>query len=125
MKDATLPDLVNSGVTSPALPSPTLDTQTANIQPNSGEFDFPALSSDDENNTVSRRQVAHKTVNPTEQVESQLTEEEDDAISALLSLSKSIASDNSQDAIKNSELLLIGKSTVDAVPVPIRCKRCK
>ena len=37
-----------------------------------------------------------------------------------MSLSKSIASDNSQDAIENSELLPIGKSTVDAVPVPIR-----
>ena len=119
-KDATLPDLVNSGVTSPALPSPTLDTQTVNIQPNSGEFDFPTLSSHDENNAVSQRRLAHKTVNPTQQVESQLTEEEDDAISALLSLSKSIASDNSQDAIENSELLPIGKSTVDAVPVPIR-----
>ena len=35
-------------------------------------------------------------------------------------LSKSIASDNSQDAIENSKLLPIGKSTVDAVPVPIR-----
>ena len=119
-KDATLPDLVNSVVTSPALPSPSLDMQTVNIQPNSGEFDFPTLPSDDENNTVSRRRLAQNTVNPTEQVESQLTEEEDNAISALLSLSKSIASDNSQDAIKNSELLPIGKSTVDAVPVPIR-----
>ena len=119
-KDATLPDLVNSRITSPALHSPTLDTQTANIQSNAGEFDFPALSSDDENNAASQRPLAHKTVNPTEQVESQLTEEEDDAISALLSLSKSIASDNSQDAIENSELLPIGKSIVDAVPVPIR-----
>ena len=90
--------------------------QTANIQSNSGEFDFPALSSDDENNTASQRPPAHKTVNPIEQVESQLTKEEDNAISALLSLSKSIASDNSQDAIENSELLPIGKSTVDAVP---------
>ena len=67
------------------------------------------LSSDDENNAASQRTPAHKTVNNTEQVESQLTEEEDDAISALLSLSKSIASDNSQDAIENSELLPIGK----------------
>ena len=52
-KDATLPDLVNSRITSPALHSPTLDRQTANIQSNSGEFDFPALSSDDENNAAS------------------------------------------------------------------------
>ena len=51
-KDATLPDLVNSRITSPALHSPTLDTQTATIQSNSGEFDFSALSSDDENKTA-------------------------------------------------------------------------
>ena len=31
-----------------------------------------------------------------------------------------MASDNSQDAMENSELLPIGKSTVDAVPVLIR-----
>ena len=119
-KHATLPELVNAQIASSAEHLPTLDTQTTNIQSNSGEFDFPALSSDDENNAVSRRPPVLKTVNPTEQVESQLMEEEDDAISALLSLSKSMASDNSQDAIENSELLLIGKSTVDAVPVPIK-----
>ena len=51
-KDATLPDLVNSRTTSPALHLPTLDTQTDTIQSNSGEFDFPVLSSDDENNAA-------------------------------------------------------------------------
>ena len=52
-KDATLPDLVNSRTTSSALHSPTLDTHTATILSNSGESDFPALSSDDENNAAS------------------------------------------------------------------------
>ena len=46
-------------------------------------------------------------------------EEEDDAVSALLSLSKSMPSDNSQEDLDNSELLPIGKKTVDAAPVPI------
>ena len=50
----------------------------------------------------------------------QLTEEEDNAVSALLSLSKSMPSDISQEDFDNSELLPIGKTTVDAAPVPIR-----
>ena len=54
-----------------------------------------------------------------EQTEVQSTEEEDDAVSALLSLSKSMPSDNSQEELDNSELLPIGKWTVDAAPVPI------
>ena len=48
-----------------------------------------------------------------------ITEEEDDAVSALLSLSKSMPSDNSQEDFDNSELLPIGKAPVDAAPVPI------
>ena len=55
-----------------------------------------------------------------EQTEVQLTEEEDDAVSALLSLSKSIPSDISQKDLDNSELLPIGKRTVNTAPVPIR-----
>ena len=55
-----------------------------------------------------------------EQTEVQLTEEEDDAVSALLSLSKSIPSDISQEDLDNSELLPIGKWTVDVALVPIR-----
>ena len=49
----------------------------------------------------------------------QLTEDDDDAVSALLSLSKSIPSDISQEDLDNSELLPIGKRTVDVAPVPI------
>ena len=40
-------------------------------------------------------------------------------LSALLSLSKSMPSKNSQDSLENSELLPIGKKTVDAALVPI------
>ena len=49
----------------------------------------------------------------------QLTEEEDDYVSALLSLSVSMHSDNSHEDLDNSELLPIGKKMVDATPVPI------
>ena len=52
-------------------------------------------------------------------MEVQLMEEEDDAISALLSLSKSMPSDNSEEDLDNSELLPIGKWTVNAAPVLI------
>ena len=51
-KDATLPDLVSLRTTSSALDMPIPNTQVVTTQPNSGEFDFPALLSDDENNTT-------------------------------------------------------------------------
>ena len=116
-RDTILPDLVNSSSSQSKLHAP-----MSNVHAAVGEFDFPALSSDDDNNvhTAPLNLDTCKTASGTEQVESQLTEEEDDTISALLSLSKSIPSDNSQDAIDNSDLLPIGKPTVDAAPVPIR-----
>ena len=82
-----------------------------------GEFDFPALSSEEDNGS---KAPTHSHATGFEQKEVQLTEEEDDAISALLSLGKSLPSDNSQEYLDNSELLPIGKRTVDAAPVPIR-----
>ena len=55
-----------------------------------------------------------------EPTETHLTEEEDDAVSALLSLSKSLPSENSHEDLDNSETLPIGKPTVDATLVPIQ-----
>ena len=88
---------------------------------NTGEFDFPALSSKEDNGqTTPLTSSIHEHVNSNEPAEIQLTEEEDDAVSALLSLSKSLPSENSQEDLDNSELLPIGKVTIDAAPVPIR-----
>ena len=87
---------------------------------NVGEFDFPALSSEGDNgHKASIVSPTHKHAYGFEQMEMQLTEEEDDAVSALLSLSKSMPSNISQEDVDNSELLPIGKTTVDAAPVPI------
>ena len=83
---------------------------------NVGEFDFPALSSEEDNGG---KIPTHSQTAGLEQTEVQLTEKEDDAVSALLSLSKSMPSDNSQEDLDNSELLPISKKTVDAAPVPI------
>ena len=60
---------------------------------NVGEFDFPALSSEEDNGC---KAPTHSHATGFEQTEVQLTEEEDDAVSAFLSLSKSMPSDNSQ-----------------------------
>ena len=84
---------------------------------NDGEFDFPALSSEEDNGG---KTPTHSLTAGLEQMEVQLTEKEDDAVSALLSLSKSMPSDNSQEDFDNSELLPISKRTVDTAPVPIR-----
>ena len=73
---------------------------------NDGEFDFPALSSEEE---TEGRTPTHDLATGQEPTEVQLMEEEDDAVSALLSLSKSIPSDISQEDLDNSELLPIGK----------------
>ena len=87
---------------------------------NVGEFDFPVLSSKEDNgHKASIMSPTRKHVNGFEQTKMQLTEEEDNAVSALLLLSKSMASDISQEDFDNSELLLIGKTTMDAAPVPI------
>ena len=55
-----------------------------------------------------------------EPTEKHLTEEDDDAVIALLSLSKSLPSENSHKDLDNRELLPIGKPTVDTTPVPIQ-----
>ena len=114
-----LPDLVanrNEHV-HPVLPA-SIQTENSAITPaNDGEFDFPALSSEED---TEGKTPTHYPTNGPEQMEVQLTEEEDDAISALLSLSKSIPSDISQEDLDNSELLPISKPTVDAALVPIR-----
>ena len=100
----------------PALPASN-QTKNSTVMPaNDGEFDFPALSSEEE---TEGKAPTHDLTTGQEPTEVQLTEEDDDAISALLSLSKSIPSDISQEDLDNSELLPIGKRTVDAAPVPI------
>ena len=87
---------------------------------NTGEFDFPALSSKEDNGqTTPLTSSIREHVNSNEPAEIQLTEEEDDAVSALLSLSKSLPSENSQEDLDNNELLPISKVTIDAAPVPI------
>ena len=86
---------------------------------NASEFDFPALSSE-EDNGLNTPMVAPVWEHVNEQAETQLTEEEEEeAVSALLSLSKSLPSENSQEDLDNSELLPIGKPTIDAAPAPI------
>ena len=81
-----------------------------------GEFSFLPLSSDDEPgpSTQTEEVVTRKDV-----PEPILTEKENNAVSALLSLSRSVPSEASNDGLDNSELMPIGKKTVDAVPVPI------
>ena len=86
--------------------------------------DFSPLSSDEESvNKISDKTetVPNKsTVSDKEEAEYALTEEEDDAVSTLLSLSKTFPSENSQDSLDNSELLpIIEKKMVDAAPVRI------
>ena len=101
----------------PVLLAPNQAADTAMMLANVGEFDFPALSSEEDNGS---KAPTHSHATGFEQKEVQLTEEEDDAKSALLSLGKSMPSDNSQEYLDNSELLPIGKRTVDTAPVPIR-----
>ena len=82
------------------------------------EYDFPPLSSDEENNNRNITFVS----NDSHECDIHLTEEEDEAVNALLSLSKSLPSngENDTDVNDNSEILPIGKLLIDAVPVPIR-----
>ena len=88
---------------------------------NTGKFDFPPISSDEEN-IISNDTLAP--LDPLEK-ESQLTEEEGDAVNALLSLSRSLPSNGDDDIeiTENSELMPIGKPTLDVAPVPIRLSR--
>ena len=82
-----------------------------------GEFSFSPLSSKDEPvSSAKQNEVATSEHTP----ELVLTEEEDNAVSALLSLSRSIPSEASSDVLDNSELMPIGKKTIDTVPVPIK-----
>ena len=113
-----LPDLVANRTKDvhPVLPASTQTENSAITPANDGEFDFPELSSEED---IEGKTPNHDNTTGLEQMEVQLTEEEDDAVSALLSLSKSVPSDISQEDIDNSELLPIGKRTVDAAPVPI------
>ena len=115
---SNLPDLVvnRNECMQPVLLAPNRAENSAIMPANVGEFDFPALSSEEDNGS---KAPTHSHATGFEQKEVQLTEE-DDAISALLSLGKSMPSDNSQEYLDNSELLPIGKRTVDTAPVPIR-----
>ena len=71
-----------------------IQTEDSTVMPaNEGELDFPTLSS--EENTGGKTPI-HGLTAGLEQTEVQLTEEEDDAVSALLSLSKLMPSDESQ-----------------------------
>ena len=88
--------------------------------------DFSPLSSDEESeNKNSDKTEANVTetvpnkgtVSDKEEAEYALTEEEDDAVSTLLSLSKTFPSENSQDSLDNSELLPIEKKNG-------RCSTC-
>ena len=117
--ETTLPDLTSYSDTMAAQLTENNSVTVSNDLPvNAGEFDFPPLSSDDEPAPeyadVDAMVVASETQEPN------LTEEEDDAVSALLTLSQSIPSEASNDGLDNSELIPIGKKMVDAVPVPIR-----
>ena len=100
----------------PCIEMPTPVNNTAVMPNNDNQFDFPLLSSDEDNSANPPVPLLWEN----EPTETHLTEEEDDAVSALLSLSKSLPSENSQEDLNNSELLLIGKPTVDAALVPIR-----
>ena len=81
----------------PVLLAPNQAADTAMMLANVGEFDFPALSSEEDNGY---KAPTHSQATGFEQTEMQLTEEEDDAVSALLSLSKSMPSDNSHPSVK-------------------------
>ena len=50
----------------------------------------------------------------------ELTEDKDEVVDALLSLSNSIPRDLSQDGLDNSTILPIGQAPIDAAPVPIK-----
>ena len=96
-------------------------TNTSVTPNNTGEFDFPPISSNEEN--VNRNGLP--AMLDSCEKESQLTEEEGDVVNALLSLSRSLPSNGEDDTElnENSELMPIGKPTLDVAPVPIRLSR--
>ena len=71
-----------------------------------GEFSFSPLSSDDEPEPSTQ---PDEVVTRSDVPEPILTEEKDNAVSALLSLSRSVPSEASNDGLDNSELMPIGK----------------
>ena len=80
----------------PPVPNSTADNSFIMLA-NGGEFDFPALSSEDEYGNKAPLTSPSPSHNPKGGSEMCITEEEDDAVSALLSLSKSMPSDNIQE----------------------------
>ena len=90
-----LPDLVinRNECAQPVLLASNQAVDAAVTLANVGEFDFPALSSEEDNGC---KAPTHSHATGFEQMEVQLTEEEDDAVSAFLSLSKSMPSDKSR-----------------------------
>ena len=122
----TLPDLVtetpqNKNTASEhAIPQIPI-TGTNVMLNNTSEFDFPPISSDEENLDCNGT-VAPLVSQEKEFTETQLTEEEGDVVNALLSLSRSLPSNGEEDTenTENSELMPIGKPTFDVAPVPIR-----
>ena len=121
-----LPDLVtekpqNEDITTEQATPHEPITGTVVTPDNTGEFDFLPISSDEEN-IISNDTLAP--LDPPEK-ESQLTEEEGDTVNALLSLSRSLPSNGDDDIeiTENSELMPIGKPTLDVAPVPIRLSR--
>ena len=129
--ETALPNLAIDREHAPAIPAlpPVINNKKELIMPdNASEFNFSPLSSEKDNESKIPDQpesnLAASVPNAmprqdNEHVETALTEEEDEAVSALLSLSKSIPSESSQDSLDNSELLPMGKKMVNAVPVPI------
>ena len=105
---SNLPDPVvnRNECVQPVLLVPNQAENSAIMLANVGEFDFPALSSEEDNGS---KAPTHSHATGFEQTEVQLTEEEDDAVSALLSLSKSMPSDNSQEDLDNSEYYPLAK----------------
>ena len=138
----SLPDIVvNSNEKLEALPvTTTIESLDMPANAGQGEFYFSPLSSDKDivnKNTVSTATKPTETVpnsvpakmnsdnsNNKEQLDHPLTEEKDEAVSALLSLSNTFPSENSQDSLDNSEILPMGKKTVEAVPVQIKQGKC-
>ena len=89
----------------------------SNVTPNNtGEFDFPPISSDEENDDCPLAPL------DSHEKESQLTEEEGDVVNTLLSFSRNLPSNGEDDTeiTENSELMPIGKQALDVALVPIR-----
>ena len=118
-----LPDLVVDNPIGNEAKTPNSEVLHTYVTPTNitrSEFDFPALSSEEDN----IESMVQNTVNipiDTHDKESQLTEEEGDAVNALLSLSRSLPSngEDAMDSFDNGELMPIGKTTLDVAPVSV------